>query len=104
MPDIQTNAAPTAARYSDLATVRNRTFDEITVGETACIERTLTQEDIQLFAVLSGDLNPHHIDPAFAASTRFHQLIPTAAVTPAVARERSMKRRIIDCGAVSFIA
>ena len=75
MPDIQTNAAPTAARYSDLATVRNRTFDEITVGETACIERTLSQKDIELFAVLSGDVNPQHLDAEFAASTPFHGVI-----------------------------
>ena len=37
MPDMQTTpspAAPRAASYSDLATVRNRIFDEITVGET----------------------------------------------------------------------
>ena len=59
----------------DLRILRNRTFDELNVGDSACIERTLTQEDIQLFAVLSGDLNPQHIDPAFAASTRFHGVI-----------------------------
>ena len=59
----------------DLRILRNRTFDELAVGECACIERTLAQEDVQLFAVLSGDLNPQHIDPAFAASTRFHGVI-----------------------------
>ena len=75
MPDIQTSAAPPAALYSDLATVRNRTFDEITVGESACIERTLTTQDIELFAVLSGDVNPQHLDAEYAASTRFHGVI-----------------------------
>ncbi len=75
MPDIQTSAAPPAARYSDLATVRNRTFDEITVGETASIERTLSEKDIELFAVLSGDVNPQHLDAEFAASTPFHGVI-----------------------------
>jgi len=59
----------------DLGILRNRTFDELEVGDSACIERTLTQEDIQLFALLSGDLNPQHVDPAFAASTRFHGVI-----------------------------
>lgn len=75
MPDIQTSAAPPDARYSDLATVRNRTFGEITVGETASIERTLTQEDIELFAVLSGDVNPQHLDAEFAAATPFQGVI-----------------------------
>ncbi|KAF1708447.1 bifunctional enoyl-CoA hydratase/phosphate acetyltransferase [Pseudoxanthomonas sacheonensis] len=58
-----------------LRLIRNRTFDEIRLGDTAAIERTLTAEDIQLFAVLSGDVNPQHLDPAFAASTRFHGVI-----------------------------
>jgi len=55
--------------------LRNLTFDEIAVGDTASIERVLRYEDIQLFAALSGDCNPQYIDPDFAASSRFHELI-----------------------------
>jgi len=36
--------------------IENRTFDEITVGETASMTRTLSQKDIQLFALVSGDV------------------------------------------------
>ena len=54
---------------SDLDVIRNRTFDEIRVGDRASIERTLTAADIQVFAALSGDVNPQHIDAEFAAST-----------------------------------
>ena len=72
MPD--TTLAPTTPR-DDLAIVRNRTFDEIAVGDSASIERTLTSQDIQLFALLSGDVNPQHLDAEFAASTRFHGVI-----------------------------
>ena len=78
MPDIQTSPAafaPSAPIYSDLSTVRNRTFDEITVGETASIERTLSNKDIELFAVLSGDVNPQHLDADYAESTRFQGVI-----------------------------
>ena len=59
----------------DLSILRNRTFDELAIGECASMERTLTAQDIQLFAVMSGDLNPQHLDPEFAASTRFHGVI-----------------------------
>ncbi|MEL1263802.1 bifunctional enoyl-CoA hydratase/phosphate acetyltransferase [Pseudoxanthomonas putridarboris] len=59
----------------DLKLLRNRTFDELEVGDSADIERTLTMEDIQLFAVASGDINPYHVDRAFAATTRFHEVI-----------------------------
>ncbi|MBN8746217.1 Phosphate acetyltransferase [Xylophilus ampelinus] len=58
-----------------LGLIRNRTFDEIAVGDSASIQRTLTAQDIQLFAVLSGDVNPQHLDAEFAASTRFHGVI-----------------------------
>jgi phosphate acetyltransferase/phosphate butyryltransferase len=59
----------------DLEVLRNRTFDEIAIGDRASIERTLTASDIQLFAAMSGDINPQHIDPQFAESTRFHGVI-----------------------------
>src|SRR5690554_6166249 len=58
-----------------LPPLRNRTFDEIAVGDSASLERTLTAEDIQLFAVMSGDFNPTHVDPAFAASTELNDVI-----------------------------
>jgi len=75
MPDTDVTAAPPPDTDDDIRYIRNRTFDEIAVGDTAAIERTLTAEDIQLFAVMSGDVNPQHMDPAFAASTRFHGVI-----------------------------
>jgi len=55
--------------------LENRTFDEIAVGESACLTRTLTKDDIDLFAVLSGDVNPAHLDEAYARNTPFHKVI-----------------------------
>jgi phosphate butyryltransferase len=51
--------------------IENRTFDEIAIGDTASLSRTLTQRDIQLFALVSGDVNPAHLDPEFARATCF---------------------------------
>ncbi|WP_081905231.1 bifunctional enoyl-CoA hydratase/phosphate acetyltransferase [Janthinobacterium agaricidamnosum] len=62
-------------KNTDLATIRNRTFEQIAIGDSVSIERTLSSEDIQLYAVMSGDDNPQHLDPEFAASTRFHGVI-----------------------------
>lgn len=59
----------------DLRVLRNRVFDDIAIGDSASVERTLTLEDIQLFALQSGDLNPQHVDPEFAASTPFQGVI-----------------------------
>lgn len=55
--------------------IENKTFDEIEVGMKARIERRLTMEDIKLFAIISGDVNPAHVDEDFAKSTRFQEII-----------------------------
>jgi len=56
-------------------TIQNRTFDEIAVGDSASLERRLTSSDIKLFAVMSGDVNPAHVDEDYAKSSRFHEII-----------------------------
>lgn len=55
--------------------IENRTFDEIAIGDSATLERTLTEHDITLFAVMSGDINPAHVDPEYAKSSRFREVI-----------------------------
>lgn len=55
--------------------MRNRVFDDIAIGDTASAQRTLTAADIQLFAVVSGDYSPRHLDPAFAAATAFKDVV-----------------------------
>ena len=55
--------------------IENRTFDEIKVGDSASLVRTLSKEDIELFAVMSGDVNPAHVDEEYARSDMFHKII-----------------------------
>ncbi|AOH87061.1 enoyl-CoA hydratase (plasmid) [Sphingomonas panacis] len=55
--------------------IENHTFDEIAVGDTASSTRTLTTEDIQLFALVSGDVNPAHLDADYAATDMFRRII-----------------------------
>ena len=55
--------------------LRNRVFDEIAVGDSASLSRTLSMADIQLFALQSGDVNPQHLDPEFAASSPFKSVV-----------------------------
>ena len=56
-------------------TIENRTYEEMAVGDSATLEKRLTMDDIKLFAVMSGDVNPAHVDEEFARSSRFHELI-----------------------------
>ncbi|HEY3432309.1 MAG TPA: bifunctional enoyl-CoA hydratase/phosphate acetyltransferase [Rhodocyclaceae bacterium] len=55
--------------------IENRTFDDIKVGDTASLSRTLKQEDIQSFAIMSGDISPTHLDPEYAKSFAFREII-----------------------------
>ncbi|MHC5109386.1 MAG: bifunctional enoyl-CoA hydratase/phosphate acetyltransferase [Planctomycetota bacterium] len=55
--------------------VHNKTFEEIQVGESAQMQRTLTEEDIKLFAATSGDLNPTHFDESYAKARDFQGIV-----------------------------
>lgn len=55
--------------------IENVIYDEITVGQSARLLRTLTLADIQAFASVSGDVNPLHLDAAYANETLFHGMI-----------------------------
>lgn len=55
--------------------LHNITFDELSIGQSACLSRKLTQEDISLFAVVSGDVNPAHMNKEFADKSFFHGII-----------------------------
>lgn len=46
-------------------------FEDLTVGMSACVSRTVSEADILMFAGVSGDTNPVHLDQEFAASTMF---------------------------------
>lgn len=55
--------------------IENRVYSEINVGDSATLTRVLREEDIQLFAIMSGDMNPTHIDHEFAKSGMFREVV-----------------------------
>lgn len=57
------------------AMIENRVFAELQPGDSASITRTITADDIALFAVVSGDVNPAHLDPDYAETDLFHKII-----------------------------
>ena len=46
-------------------------FEEIRVGQTAELTKTVTETDVVLYAGITGDLNPAHVDAVYAAKSRF---------------------------------
>jgi len=51
------------------------TYDEISIGDTASFTKTMSETDIYLFAGITGDLNPAHVDAVTAAEGMFKQRI-----------------------------
>ena len=54
------------------------------VGQRASWTRTIGPEDVEAFARFSGDRNPLHFDPEFAALTRAGRLIVQGGLTTAL--------------------
>ena len=50
-------------------------FEDMSVGQTARTAKTITEADIILYAGVSTDTNPVHLDAEFAAATPFKQRI-----------------------------
>ncbi len=46
-------------------------LDDLKVGDTASFGKTVTEADIVLFAGITGDTNPVHLNQDFAAATLF---------------------------------
>lgn len=64
--------------------IENRTYDEIHVGDSATLVRTVSQQDLLLFASLSGDCNPAHLDAEYAQQTPFGGVIAHGLFTGAL--------------------
>jgi acyl dehydratase len=67
-----------------MSQLSNYTYDEITVGQTASHSTTVTDKDVRIFAAVSGDVNPVHLDDDYAATTQFKQRIAHGMLTGAV--------------------
>jgi 3-hydroxybutyryl-CoA dehydratase len=55
----------------DFSGIYGRQFEELELGMSASVSRTVSEADILMFAGVSGDTNPVHLDQEFAASTMF---------------------------------
>lgn len=58
-------------------------YEDLEVGQSSSYAKTITDADIVLFAGVSGDTNPVHLDDEFAATTRFGHRIAHGMLTAA---------------------
>ncbi|PAV27006.1 3-hydroxybutyryl-CoA dehydratase [Tamilnaduibacter salinus] len=62
-------------RETNMEQLENITYNELSVGDSATFSRTLTERELLLFAAVSGDVNPVHLDSEFAANSLFGERI-----------------------------
>jgi len=58
-----------------------KSYEEIVIGEKASFSKTITETDIVLYAGLSGDFNPVHVDSEYAKNTQFGERIAHGPLT-----------------------
>ena len=62
-------------------------YEALEIGESASFSKTITETDVTLFAGISGDFNPIHMNEAFAKTTPFgtriaHGALPQSLIAP----------------------
>ncbi|MGC8659031.1 MAG: MaoC family dehydratase [Desulfomonilaceae bacterium] len=70
--------------------MRQKTVDQIHVGDSAEFAKTLSESDIYLFAGITGDFNPAHINEMYSQQTFFkariaHGLLVAGLISAVIA-------------------
>ena len=65
-------------------------YQDLSVGQTASQAHSVDETDLKMFAAVSGDNNPVHLDDEFAAASRFkgriaHGMFTGALISAAIA-------------------
>lgn len=51
------------------------TIDQLKIGQNACFTKTVSESDVYLYAGVTGDFNPAHINETYASGTMFKNRI-----------------------------
>src|SRR5690606_24915295 len=91
-----------------MSMLENRTYEELTVGDTASVRHLLTERDLELFATVSGAVNSVQLDVQLASSALFgraiaHGMRAGALISAAIACELPGPGRIYIGQELSFL-
>jgi 3-hydroxybutyryl-CoA dehydratase len=56
-------------------------YEDLQLGQSASMEKTVTERDVQIFGESTGDLNPVHFDDGYARSTIFRGRVAHGALS-----------------------
>jgi len=84
-------------------------FMKFKPGDTASLQKTITDADIQKFADVSGDHNPLHLEDEFAKQTRFgrriaHGMLSASLISAVIAHQLPGKGSIYLGQTLQFVA
>jgi 3-hydroxybutyryl-CoA dehydratase len=72
-------------------------FEDLSVGMTETLSKTIAASDVVGFAQLTGDRNPIHLSEHFAAKTQFGKRIAHGLYTASLIPERQRARLACSC-------
>jgi len=61
--------------------VKGRTINQLKIGDRESFQKTISETDVYLYAGITGDLNPVHVNEEFAGSTMFKTRIAHGMLT-----------------------
>ncbi len=64
-----------------MESVSLKKIEDISIGDCAYFAKTVTEADVMMFAQLSGDYAPHHVNKEFGDTTMFHSRIAHGMLT-----------------------
>lgn len=81
-------------------TSKEKTISDFKVGDAECFTKTITETDITLFAGITGDFAPHHVDSEFARTTMFGERIAHGFLTASLTS--SCTAKLVAPGGISL--
>lgn len=89
--------------------VIGKSVDELNLGDKAAFEKTISESDVYLFAGITGDLNPAHINQVQSEKTVFkgriaHGILVTGLISTALAMQLPGPGSIYISQSVKFLA
>jgi 3-hydroxybutyryl-CoA dehydratase len=82
---------------------------KLRVGDTAEFSKTITDEDVNAFADLTGDHNPVHLDDSYASGTRFggriaHGMLTASLISSVLANHLPGRGTVYLNQSLKFVA
>lgn len=64
--------------------MRSLKIEHVKVGDKAELKRVFTAEEVKAFSILSGDINPIHLDEQYASKTLFSSRVVHGALAASI--------------------